>query len=335
MSFNAPIMLLLLFFLPVIGIFLLWRENIRRQHFIQLGDKALISQLSNQHKGRKTQKWAVWFLALVLLIIASARPTWGVTDAISEVDNMAVILILDISHSMDAEDTSPSRLERAKLIARSLFENAPNTFFGLVLFAGDAFVRLPLTPDTSSAITFLEAVNSDAITQQGTNLALALDVALSVRDERIAPTTIFIILSDGEAHDGNIMASLERTQQAGIIIHAIGVGTVNGAEIPIRDATGQVIGNKTDAFGNVVTTRLEEALLKQLAEATGGIYQRGTETGAEINIVLSEITQLRQNLVQVQIQSRSAERYNIFILLAIGFLLLETLIPAGRKRHFS
>jgi len=331
MTFLSPISLLLLITLPIMAGFLLWRMRVGRNKLMRLGDRAL--GLANHHPTNIRVKLLLWIVAIAMLIIAMARPIWGVTSEAIEADGLAVIIVLDISQSMDAQDITPSRLTRAKLIISDLIENLPNVYVGMVVFAGEAYIQLPLTTDNRSALTFLNAVNTQAITQQGTALGSALDEALGLRDDRITQKTIMLVVSDGENHEGNPLIPAEEAKQAGIVIHTIGIGTPNGAEIPIRDEFGAIIGSKNDAFGNVVITRLDEAPLRQIATLTDGIYRLATIGGAEIGDVLGEINAIREEQVRVQIQSRGAERFNVFVALALIVLGIESLIPQKRRRE--
>ncbi|MDX2075170.1 MAG: VWA domain-containing protein [bacterium] len=331
MTFLAPANLLLLGILPLIGIFLIWREHIRKNRLMRLGNTVMV--FVDSHPFNRHIKMGLWLLAMGMIIIALARPTWGITSEAIEADGVAIIFVVDISNSMDARDISPSRLDRAKLILADIIQNLPNSFIGMVVFAGEAYVQMPLTRDSRSALTFLNAISTQSISQQGTALASALDVALALRDERITQKTVMIVISDGENHEGNPLIPAEKAKQDGIIIHTIGIGTPDGAEIPLIDENGAIIGSKTDAFGAVVITRLDETPLRQIADSTGGIYRLASTTGSEIRDILGQIGALRDEQVQVQIQNRQAERFNIFVILAFMILVGEGFISSKRRSN--
>lgn len=329
MIFLAPVNLFLLIIIPILGIFLVWRGRVSQKRLEKLGDKT--DSLLNWHKRNIRFKRLIWLIGLGMLIIALARPSWGMTNEVMSANNTALIIVLDISNSMNAQDITPSRLDRAKLILTDIILNSTNTQFGMVVFAGEAYVQLPLTTDTQTALTFLNAVSTQSITQQGTALESALDMALNLRDERITDKTVILVISDGENHIGNPLIPAEKAKLEGIIIHAIGVGTPEGAEIPVFDENGVHIGSKMDAFGNAVITRLDENPLRQIADMTGGIYRRGTTNGSEIADILAQIDLMHDEQVQVQIQNRMAERFNIFVILALVLFGVETLIPNTRR----
>jgi Ca-activated chloride channel family protein len=329
MTFLASNHLFLLIIIPILGIFLMWRDQTGRKRLKKLGDKA--KSLTNWHKRNIRIKQGLWLMGVAMLIIALARPSWGLTNDVLPTDNMALIIVLDVSQSMDAQDIVPSRLDRAKLILTDIINNMSNTQIGMVVFAGEAYVQLPLTADKQSARTFLNAISTQSITQQGTALESALNVALNLRDGRITSQTVMLVMSDGENHIGNPLIPAEQAKLEGVIIHSIGIGTPEGAEIPIFDETGTSIGSKIDAFGNIVITRLDENPLRQIADMTGGIYRRGTTTGSEIADILGQIDSLRDEQVQISIQNRMAERFHIFILLALALFGIEGLIPSKRR----
>ncbi|PJF31319.1 MAG: hypothetical protein CUN52_02890 [Phototrophicales bacterium] len=329
MSFLAPYHLWLLMILPPLGIFLAWRDHVAQKRLAQFGDKT--AQLSNRHQMKQSIKLGIWLLSLGMIIIAFARPTWGVSSDVVRAEGTAVIFILDISNSMDAQDILPSRLERAKLIIADLIKKLPPVQFGMVIFANEAYVQLPLTTDKRTAITFLNAISTQSITRQGTALEDAIHVALQLRDERITQQTIMIILSDGENHIGNPLIPAQQARDMGIIIHTIGLGTPTGTEIPLRDDMGMIIGSRTDAFGNIVITRLEENILMQIAQMTNGVYQRAGIIGEETTMFTEKIREFLDKQVEVQIQNQRAERFNLFVMLALAFLLIEAFIPQTKR----
>jgi len=328
MTFLEPTNLFLLILIPIFALFFIWRGQIAQKRLKKLGDKA--NSLINSQKRNKHIKKIIWLIGLGMVIVALARPSWGLTNEIMSVDNMALIILLDISQSMDAQDITPSRLDRAKLILTDIIFNSPNTQIGMVVFAGMASVQFPLTTDTQSAFTFLNTISTQSITQGGTALESALDIALKLRDDRITGKTVLLVVSDGENHIGNPLIPAEKAKLEGVIIHTIGIGTPEGAEIPIFDETGVHIGSKVDAFGNVVITQLNENLLRQIADMTGGIYRRGATNGSETADILTQIDLLNSEQVQLQIQGRMAERFHIFVMIALILFGIEILIPNKR-----
>jgi len=161
-----------------------------------------------------------------------------------------------------------------------------------------------------------------------------LDVALGLRDSRITQNTTLIVISDGENHTGNPLISAENAKNSGVIIHTIGIGTSQGAEIPLLDTEGAVIGARADAFGTTIITRMDENILMQIAQITNGMYQRATTTGEEINTIAGQIRNAQTEGQNTQLLNRSAERFNVFVALALTLLGVITFIPQ-RKRDVA
>ncbi len=332
MTFLAPAYLILLIFVPILGGFLFWRLSIGKKRLSRLGDVA--QQFVDSANLNHTIRLIVWLLAITMVIVALARPTWGVSSEPEDVSGNALIFVLDISNSMDARDILPSRLDRAKLIVNTLLEVVSDVQIGIVVFAGEAYVQLPLTSDKRMAQLFLNSVSTQSITQQGTALQTALDVALGLRDSRITQNTTFIVISDGENHIDNPLISAETAKNLGVIIHTIGIGTPQGTEIPLLDAQGSVIGARADAFGTTIITRLNENLLMQIAQITGGVYQRATSTSEEINQIVSQIRNRQIESQNTRLLNRSAERFNVFVALALILFGASAIIPQ-RKRDVA
>jgi Ca-activated chloride channel family protein len=288
--------------------------------------------LSGVSPRRRLVRFILWQTTLVALVVALARPVWGVAEEIVEAQGIALIVVLDTSTSMDAQDVLPSRLERAKRAAQELFQGAEGNQLGLVLFAGSAFVQVPLTTDASAALTFLEAASTQSISRQGTALADALALAIETFDERIVSNGIVVVLSDGENHQGDPVAMAEIAAEAGLTIHAIGYGNPDDGEpIPIIRPQGTFTGEyKTDASDNLVLSRLDEATLQQVAEVTGGTYQRASDSGIEVVNLLNIIRDLEGDLLERRLETRQIERFEIFVGLAL--LALTVNLALGYTR---
>lgn len=298
----------------------------------RLGDTGQILLLSSRiDQRRRSLKSALWLFAFACLILAAARPAWGVMQGTVEVTGAAVMIVLDVSVSMDAQDVLPSRLERAKLTARELFEEFRGGAVGLVLFAGTGFVQLPLTTDMASAALFLTAASSASITQQGTAIEPALRLALRSFDQRSLARGIIILMTDGENHDGDPLAAAQEAAGRGITIHVLGYGADEGAPIPLRSQDGQITGYKSDQFGNLVLTRLNEPVLQEIAEITGGIYRRATNSGIELFDLLNVIEQAEGVVLEPRLRVRRVERFSLFVLLAVIALGIEIILPETRS----
>lgn len=326
--FENSTFLLLLVLLPVMGGFFVWRTRVRENALLRVGEAASIRALTGRiSESRRRWKSGLWLATLAALIFALARPVWGVDAELIESRGIAVMIVLDVSESMHAQDVLPNRLERAKLSLTDLLNAGIGNLFGLVLFAGDAFVQFPLTSDTETAITFIRAASPRSISRQGTAVEDALQLALDSFDERITDQSMIILLTDGENHQGDPLAAARRAADLGVRVHVIGYGNPEGATIPVYDDVGTVIGFKTDRANNIVLSRLEEPILQDIAEITGGTYQRASDTGVEVINLYNIIAEKEGDVLEARLQTRSVERFGIFVMLALITLSLEMLVP--------
>ncbi len=331
--FESPTALLLLGIIPAFIVFFIWRERARRRAAAVLGDVELIRQLMALIPARRYQKSALWLVALAALVIALARPVWGIDEEFIEVEGIALMIVLDVSASMDAQDILPSRLERAKLAARTLYQESQGDQVGLILFAGNAIVQFPLTSDILTAQTFLNAASSESITRQGTAMEDGLRLAIAAFDERIASDMVIVLMSDGENHQGQPVLAAEEAAERGILIYAIGYGTQAGAPIPEYDAQGEVIGFKSDTAGNLVFTQLDESILAEVAEVTGGTYQPASDSGIEIIDLLNEIGELERGILERRTDVKAVERFGLFLALALLALSIEIVLPETHREQ--
>lgn len=330
--FVHPNVLNLLLIIPVAMLFFFWRSRARAAAMRQIGDNSLVRVLAEQvDPVRRRWKSALWLATVALLLIALARPVWGVQEDMIEAEGIAVLVVLDVSNSMNAQDILPSRLDRAKLTTRELFERGWGNEMGLVLFAGSAFVQFPLTTDVNSAIAFLNAASTDSISRQGTALEEALREAIDAMDQRNAAGSVIVLMTDGESHEGQPLRAAEFAADQGIVIHVIGYGSPEGAPIPVYDVSGTLIGHKSDRAGNVVVSRLDESVLEQIAETTGGTYQRASDTGIEAVNLLNTIGDMERNRLQSRTQTRDIERFGLFVALAVVALTAEMFVPETRR----
>jgi Ca-activated chloride channel family protein len=329
--FENPNLLFLLIAVPLMALLFYWRGEARARALARLGDPALIAALTEAADPRtRALRSGLWLVALGCIAIALAGPVWGVDAEIIEAQGVAVVVALDVSASMDAQDLLPSRLERAKQAARDLLAEGEGNLFGLVLFAGEAFVQFPLTGDVDTAATFLDAVSTRSISRQGTAIAEALRLSLDVIDRRIAGDAVIVLLTDGENHDGDPLALARAAAEREIAVHVIGYGSPEGAIIPIYDDAGQIVDYKTDQGGNIVQTRLDEPILSEIAALSGGRYWRAGESGVEVVDLLNTIATLQGNIVERRAQTRAVPRFALFVALALLALTLERWLPEAR-----
>lgn len=330
MTFLNPGALILLVLLPMLAALFVWRDKQRQAKLRQLGENHLIEQLVSVNPSIRRWKMILWLAALTLWIIALARPVWGESIELIETEGLSIMVLLDVSRSMDARDVSPSRLERAKLDLRDLLPLLRGHEVGLMLFAGTAFPYFPPTNDIETALTFLNSVSTRAITQQGTDIHLALQTAIQQYQRRENVRLIFLIVSDGEAVQGDTLSAINEAAQSGIIIHTIGYGTLEGDLIPLYDEIGNLAAYQSDEGGNLVQSRLEEELLKTIASLSGGSYRRADASA--MGLLANEILAVDANTLNTQAITRQVERFGIFLAMAFAALSLEMLLTETTKK---
>ena len=328
MNFAEPTYFLCL--IPTLLLGLLFFLLSRRHHAIlsRLGTPELVEKLSASVNWRG-RRWQIrlWFVTVVLLIVALARPQWGSHVEYIERRGVEIMVVLDVSESMMAEDFKPNRLARAKLEISELMDQLTGNDLGLVLFSGAAFVQFPLTSDVATARTFLEAAEPGIISRPGTAIAEAIEVAMQGFNEERATQKVIVLLTDGENHEGDTLAAAEEAAAQGIIIYTIGFGSVDGEPIPVYDELGNPLGYKKDRNGQTVLSRLDELTLQQISNIADGLYFRARPDGREVNLLADEISKLQTAEMESRFETRGIERFQWFLGAAILILVIIELIP--------
>ena len=323
-----------LLLVPVLGAFFWGARQARQRALAQFGDLVLVQKLSATLSRRaRAVKSALMLLGVAFLIVALARPQFGTRVETVTSRGQDVMVALDVSRSMLAEDVAPNRLERARLEIMRILQRLDGDRIGLVAFAGNAFVQSPLTVDYGAAALFLNAMNTDLIPIQGTNLGEALIVALDAFEEGTRDHRVLIVVTDGEDHEGEIEGALERARDEGVQIHTVGIGSLNGVPIPEFTDSGERSGFVRDAEGAVVTTRLDESTLEHIAEATGGRYFPALGPGANLDPLVEEVTGGEGRELEAREITLFDEQFQIFLGFALVLLFVEGLIPERRRKE--
>jgi Ca-activated chloride channel family protein len=271
---------------------------------------------------------------LALLALALAQPQCGTRSELSRRYGADVVIVLDVSRSMEARDVRPSRLERARLEVGALLDRLKGDRVGVVVFAGEAFVQCPLTTDYEAARLFLRAVGPGSVPQQGTAMANALAGARELLEsaERGSRGKVVLLVSDGEDHDGGVLDAAGALAAAGVRLHVLGVGTPEGALIPVVDDRGEVTGYRRDRRGDRITTRLDEATLRLVADRGGGRLFHVGEPGRGVDALAAALEELERSELEARVTVRWEERYALlafpgFLLLLAALLLRESRRP--------
>lgn len=337
MQFAQPQFLLLgLILIPAAALFLLWAKRQQKKALNRLGDQTLIQRLSANINWRG-RRWQTLLLltALAFLIIALARPQWGSEVREIEQEGLQVIVALDVSQSMLAEDVKPTRLDRAKLEIRDLTERLDGDEIGLVLFSGASFVQVPLTSDYLTALNYLDSANPGAISRPGTVIGEAIRTAMGGFDDELNNQKVLIVMTDGEDRETDPLAVAQEAADANVLIYTIGFGTPEGQPVPETNQYGEVTGYKRDQDGEIVLSRLDETTLQSIAKTGNGKYYRATADGRELDSLLGEIDDLQRAQLQTRFETTYIERFQIFLALALAALIASELIPDRKTTRKS
>ena len=336
MTFAQPLFLYALILIPIVVLFLVWASRRRAAALARLGQPTLIERLSAtvNWRGRRWQS-RLWLLTLALLIIALARPQWGSEVQKVEQEGLQVMVALDVSNSMLAEDIRPNRLSRAKLEIVDLMNRLQGDEIGLTLFSGASFVQFPLTSDYATARGFVDSARPEVISKPGTALGDALRTAASGFDPKRASQKVIILITDGEDHAPDTLEVAREIASQDVLIYAIGFGSPQGEPIPEYNAQGEVVGYKKDKNGEVVLSKLDEITLQQIAQIGNGQYFRAAADGSELEALLTEINQLQKEKLATQFEIFGIERFQSFLLVALAAMFVMELIPDRVRQEIA
>ena len=269
-------------------------------------------------------------LALYFIITALAQPQFGSKLVTSKRKGVELIIALDVSNSMMAEDIKPNRLERAKRAIAKLTERLRDDKLGLIVFAGQAFVQLPITTDYVSAKLFLDAINTSIVPVQGTAIGAAIDMATKSFSPNIAGSKAIIVITDGENHEDDAVGAAKAALEKKIIVHTIGMGLPQGAPIPMgSDGSRDFLKDKNNS---IVVTKLDENMLTQIATAGGGTYIRANNAEVGLNNLFNEIEKMEKTEMDSREYSEYNDQFPLFLSLALAMILIDFLILERKNK---
>ena len=331
LRFEDPIYLWMLLIIPILVLvrFIVWQK--RKRNLRKFGDPSLLKEMMpDVSKYRPTIKFCLLLSAITILIFMIARPQVGFKISHEKREGIEVLIALDISNSMLAQDVIPSRLEKSKLLIEDLVDHFTNDKVGLVVFAGDAFVQLPITNDYVSAKMFLQNINPSLITTQGTDLARAISLSQSCFTQREHIGRAIIVITDGEDHEGGALEAAREAYKKGINVFILGVGTSKGAPIP--DGNG---GYLKDNSGQTVLSALNEQMCQQVAKAGNGVYIHVDNTSDAQEKLNKELSKLQSGISDTVVYSEYNEQFQIFGIILLLLLIVETILLESRNPLFK
>lgn len=330
--FEEPAYLYLLLLLPLLAAFYLYSNYRRRKAIRKFGDPELMAQLMpDVSKYRPDLKFWLLFGAIGLFAVLIARPQFGSKIETVKRKGVEVMIALDISNSMLAQDVQPSRLEKAKRVMAKLVDGMENDKVGMIVFAGDAFTQLPITSDYISAKMFLESINPSLISKQGTAIGSAINLAIRSFTPQEGVGRAIVVITDGENHEGGAVEAAKAAAEKGIQVSVLGVGVPDGAPIPIEGTNDF----RRDREGNVIVTRLNEAMCQQIAKAGEGIYVRVDNSNSAQKAIDQEIDKMAKSDVESKVYTEFNEQFQAIAWIILVLLLIEMLILDRKNPLFK
>lgn len=329
MEWGVPKNLLVLWAVPLLALVYVWSSARKRAAFARFGDPALVARLveSLDHR-RRLLKRALFTAAMLLIALALAQPHWRKKETKVETKGVDAFISIDVSRSMLAKDIPPTRLDKAKLELTNLIGRLPSDRIGIVAFAGEAVIQCPLTLDRGAAKLFLSTVAPGLVDFQGTSLTKAIQTAVNGFPKGEKDSRAIILLTDGEDQEPGAPAAAKKALEAGVRVYVIGIGTPDGSVLPSEDGRGY----KKDRTGQVVLSKLNENLLRDVARAGGGTYWRAARGELEAERLVGELRRLSQKSQGSGWAIEYEESFQIFLLFAWLLLAAEFAVPEAKRK---
>jgi Ca-activated chloride channel family protein len=307
----------------------------KKKAFAALGDKRVVTRMIPQVSfSRPWLKFILFIVAYTFLIIAAADPQIGSKLEEEKKKGADLMILLDVSNSMLSPDMPPNRLENAKQAIAQLIDNLHNDRIGIIVFAGEAYVQLPVTTDYSAAKLFLNTINTNMVPTQGTAIGAAIDMGMKSFDFKDGTGKAMIIITDGENHEDDAVAAAKNAAGKDVMVNVIGMGSAQGSPIPIYQ-NGKQVGFHTDSAGHTVISKLNEDMCKEITAAGNGAYVRATNANAGLNIVMEQIGKVQRKTYDSKTFKDFEDRFQYFLAFAFLLLIVEFFISNRKSLRLS
>jgi Ca-activated chloride channel family protein len=324
--------------LAVIPIFILLFARLslwKKKAMASLGDKKIVTMMIPEVSfSRPWLKFILFILAFTFLIVGIADPQIGSKMEEEKRKGVDLMILLDVSNSMLSQDMAPNRLENAKRAIAQLIDNMHNDRIGIIVFAGEAYVQLPVTTDYSAAKLFLNTINTNMVPTQGTAIGSAIDLAMKSFDFKDGTGKAMIIITDGENHEDDAVAAAKNVAEKDVMVNVIGMGSAEGAPIPLFQ-NGKQVGFHTDSAGHTVVSKLNEDMCKEITAAGKGVYVRATNANSGLNIIMSQISKVQSKTYDSKSFKDFEDRFQIFLGFAFLLLIVEFFISNRKNLRLS
>lgn len=329
-NFAQAQYLLLLLLIPFFFVLYAIVLRLRRGRLKRFGDETLVAQLMPSYSKSKAWVRLVLFsIGFFFLVIGLSRPQIGAKLKEHETKGAEIMVVLDVSNSMLAEDYSPNRLERAKLAISRLVDKLRDDRIGLIVFAGNSFVQLPITTDYVSAKMFLNSISTESVPVQGTAIGEAINTAMRSFSAQSEKSRAVVIITDGENHEDDPIETAKRAAELGVRVFTIGVGSPEGKPIPMN---GELLKDKD---GEIVVTRLDETVLQEIAKVGNGVYVRAGNSEFGLNPIIDDIKKMDDEMYSSIVFEEFDEQFMYFLGIALFFFVVEMLVGDRKsKRRF-
>jgi Ca-activated chloride channel family protein len=331
MRLDHPYFLYALIFVPVLVICFFLAERWKRNALKSFGDTRVIRNLfPDASESKRIWKFTFFLAAFTLLVGTMINlQTGGKLEAVTR-KGADLMICLDVSNSMKAEDLSPNRLERSKQAIEKLIDQLEGDRIGIIVFGGDAYVQLPITTDYAAAKMFLGSISTDMVPTQGTAIGKAIDKAVESFGKDEGKNKAIVIITDGENHEDDAVRAAAAAAEKNITIHTIGMGSLAGAPIPIYKGNVQD-GFRKDKDGNTIVTKMNEPMLQELAMTGNGIYVRATNADAGLNNVLDAINKLEKKQFESKMYADFDDHFQAFTIVALILLVIDSFMSERKS----
>jgi len=311
--------------------------------FIRMKQKASLRYMNSvffdllmplRSSARSHTKFVLFLFIIISLVVAISRPQFGSKLEEIKREGIEIMIALDVSRSMLAEDIKPNRLERAKQAIISLVNHMQDDKIGMIVFAGDAYTQLPITTDYISAKIFLSNISTEIVSKQGTAIASAIELGMKSFTQDQEASKVIVVISDGENHEGDAIEAARQAAMKGIRVYTIGMGSLTGAPVPLSRFEGAKSGFLKDRQGGVVISRMDPAMLSKIAAAGNGTFYSATESNIGLNQLYTELNKLNKSEIETKVYSEYDDQFHYFIAFALFLIIIDIFILERKSKYF-
>lgn len=323
---QNPEMLHLLYIIPVMIVIYIFSLNSKNKNLNSFASAPLLSNLiPDFSSSKKLTRFVLFHFAIAFFIVGLSNPQIGSKIAEGKQEGVDIMIALDVSNSMTAEDLKPNRLQRSKLAIEKLVNRLGGDRVGIIVFAGNAYVQLPITTDYSAAKLFLNGIDNNIVPVQGTAIGKAIDLSMQSFNFEDQSSKTIIVITDGENHEDDAIKAAEAAYDQGVIVNTIGMGSAQGAPIPVY-RNGRQVDFKKNRSGETIITKLDDNMLQDISEAGGGTFVRASQQDVGLGILLDNLDQMEKKEFGSVIYTEYESRFQYFLGLGLLLLLIDLLL---------